>query len=226
MFGHDPLADVQNYLLYLPIFPGLSKRCYAQIREHEIEFRDGVACLKHRPWEKVMNMFTRRPDPSLQIALLQITAVEYGDTELVEGLRKAEKIYLSKSKEPGSFKFKDVNPLTMAYYAFSRISKKGYWSDVILRGMPETAFTGPVLSECGYPDVVPAKAASNGDDLDLVLYNGSEPGKQRIVLERLKPAARYSVNAGEQTFTSGADGKAELDVYLDGRTEVKIALCA
>ena len=226
MFGHDPLADVQNYLLYLPVFPGLSKRCYAQIREHEVEMRDGVAYLKSRPWEKVMNMFTRRPDPSLQIALLQITALEYGDMELVEGLRKAEKVYLSRSKEPGSFRFKDVNPLTTAYYAFSRISKKGYWSDVILRGMPDTAFTGPLLADCCYPDVVPAKAASSGDDLDLVLYNGTEAGNKRIVLERLKPDTGYTVNGGAQTFTSDAGGKAELEVYLDGRTEVKIELSA
>jgi len=222
MFGHDPLADVQNYLLYLPIFPGLSRRCYAQIREHEIEFRDGAAYLKHKPWDKIMNMFTRKFDPSLQIALLQITALEYGDMELVEGLRKTETMYLSKSKEPGSFRFKDVNPLTTAYYAFSRISKKGYWSDVILRGMPETAFTGPLLTECEYPNVIPAKAASSGDDLDLVLYNGAEPGEQRIKIERLKPGAEYLINGGEKKFVSDSNGQAELFVHLDGRTEVKI----
>ena len=224
MFGHDPLADVQNYLLYLPIFPGLSKRCYAQIRKHEVEFRDGVAYLKHKPWEKVMNMLTHKPDPSHQIALLEITALEYGDSELVEGLRKAETLNLSKSKEPGSFKYKDVGPLTMAYYAFTRISKKGYWSDVILRGMPDTAFTGPLLAGCAYPDVIPAKAASSGDDLDLVLYNGAEPGNFRIELERLRPDTAYTVNAGGQTFVSDSEGKAGLEVYLDGRTEVKITL--
>ena len=224
MFGHDPLADVQNYLLYLPIFPGLSKRCYAQIRKHEVEVRDGVAYLKHKPWERIFNMFTHKPDPSLQIALLQITALEYGDMELVNALRETEKMYLSKSKEPGSFKFKDVNPLTTAYYAFSRISKKGYWSDVILRGMPETAFSGPILSDCSYPDVIPAKAASNGDDLDLVLYNGAEPGEQRIRIERLRPNTRYSINGSGETFVSGADGCTDLNVYLSGRTEVKIAV--
>jgi hypothetical protein len=220
--GYDPLVDMQNYLHYLPIFPGLAKRCYAQIRKHEIEFRDGVAYLKRRPWERIMNMLTRKFDPSLQIALLEMTALEYGDMELVEGLRKAEEMYLAKSREPGSFKYKNVSPLTMAYYAFSRISKKGYWSDVILRGMPETAFTGPILADCSYPEVIPAKAASNGDDLDLVLYNGAGPGEQRLKLERLKPSAAYSVNAGEKTFTADANGEAELFINLDGRTEVKI----
>ena len=225
--GYDPLADVQNYLHYLPIFPGLAKRCYAQIRKHEVVFRDdGVAYFKRRPWEKILNMFTHKPDPSLQLALLEMTAVEYGDTEFVKGLRKAEEQNLAKSKEPGSFKFKGVNSLTMAYYAFTRISKKGYWSDVILRGIPETAFSGPLLAECEYPNVIPAKAASSGDDLELVLYNGAEPGEQRIKLERLRPDTSYSINGGEKTFTSDSDGQAELFVHLDGRTEVMVTLSA
>ena len=218
----DPLADVQNYLHYLPIFPGYAKRCFAQIRKHEVAFEDGVAFLTHRPWEKIVNMFTQKPDCSLQIALLEMTAVEFGDTELVKGLRKAEERHLAKSKEPNSFAYKDVNSLTMAYYAFTRISKKGYWQDVILRGMPETAFTGPVLAECEYPKVIPAKAASSGDDLDLVLYNGAEPGEQRIKLERLKPDTSYQINGGEREFTSDANGHTELYIYLDGRTEIKV----
>ena len=222
LLGYNPLADVQNYMLYLPIFPGLSKRSYAQVRKHEVELRDGVAYLKRSPWEKIINMFTRKPDPSLQIALLQMTAVEHGDTELVEGLRKAEEINLARSKEPGSFKYRGASNMTTAYFAMTRILKKGYWSDVILRGMPETAFTGPLLADCSYPDVIPAKAASSGDDLDLVLYNGAEPGNQRIRIERLKPDTLYTVNMGEQTFTSDSKGQAELDVFLDGRTEVRI----
>ena len=123
---YDPLADVQNYMHYLLIFPGLAKRCYAQIRKHEVEIRDGVAYLKRKPWEQVLNMFTRQPDPSLQMAMLAMTALEHGDTELVEALRKAEKIYLSRSKEPNSFEFKDVQSLTMSYFAFMRFAKKGY----------------------------------------------------------------------------------------------------
>jgi hypothetical protein len=112
----------------------------------------------------------------------------------------------------------------MAYFIFTRISKKDYWSDVIMRGMPETAFTGPLLAECEYPKVIPAKAASNGDDLILVLYNGAESGEQRLKLERLRPDTQYNINNGDKTFTSDSSGQAELFVYLDGRTEVNITL--
>jgi len=220
--SHDPLADVQNYMHYYLVFPGLAKRCYAQIRKHEVEFRDGLPHLKFRPWDKILNMFTQQPDPSLQIVMLEMTAIEYGDKELADGLRKIESMYLSRSKEPNSFAYQNVSTLTMSYYAFTRFAKKGYWEDVVHRGMPETAFTGPLLTECEYPKVIPAKATSSGDDLDLVLYNGAEPGEQRLKIERLKPNTGYKINGGQSSFTSDADGCAILMVNLDGRTEVKI----
>ncbi|MDR0839287.1 MAG: hypothetical protein LBN99_06550 [Oscillospiraceae bacterium] len=220
--GYNAMADVQNYLHYLPIFPGLARRNYALIRKHEVEIRDdGVAYVKDTPWEKMVNMFTQQPDPSLQMGLLAMTAAEYGDTQLVDALRKAETKYLSRSNEPNSFKFKDVNTLTVAYFAFSRLCKKGYWSDVILRGMPETSKTGPILTDCAYPDVIAAKAVSSGEDLELVLYNGAEAGEQSIKIERLKPGAEYTINGGD-AFSADADGAATLSVNLNGRTPLHI----
>ncbi|MDR2531006.1 MAG: hypothetical protein LBC65_05665 [Oscillospiraceae bacterium] len=219
--GYNPIADVQNYLHFLPIFPGLARRCYAAIRMHEIEFKDGVAQLRRTPWDKTLNMFTQKVDPSLQIALLEMTACEYGDLELIAGLREAERVYLARSNAPNSFRYKDVNSLTTAYLAFSRLCKKGYWQDVILRGMPETSKTGPLLSKCEYPSVIPAKAVSDGSDLELVLYNGAEPGEFPITIERLRPNAAYAVNGGD-AFTADGQGAATLTVTLDGRTPVHI----
>jgi hypothetical protein len=219
--GYNPMADVQNYLHFLPIFPGLARRCYAQVRKHELEIRDGAAYLKKTPWEKIIDMFTFTPNPSLQIATLSMTAAEYGDTEMVEALRKTEKMQLSRTKEPNSFRFKNVNSLTVAYLAFARLCKKGYWSDVVLRGMPDTAKTGPLLTECAYPDVIPAKACSSGEDLELVLYNGAEPGEQRIKIGRLRPDTSYIINGGN-AFMSDGDGRAELTVFVDGRTPLHI----
>ena len=56
----------------------------------------------------------------------------------------------------------------------------------------------------------------------MVLYNGAEPGEQRLKLERLKPDTDYNVNGGEKTFKSDSKGEAELFVHLDGRTAVKV----
>ncbi|MDR0915988.1 MAG: hypothetical protein LBN02_02225 [Oscillospiraceae bacterium] len=219
--GYNPMADVQNYLHFLPIFPGLARRCYALVRKNELEIRDGAAHVKKTPWDKMIDMFTFTPNPSLQIATLAMTAAEYGDTELTDALNKTEEMQLTRSKEPNSFKFQNVNSLTGAYLAFSKLCKKGYWSDVILRGVPETAKTGPVLTDCAYPDVIPAKACSSGEDLELVLYDGAGAGDFPIKIERLHPDTRYTVNGGSE-FTSDAGGAATLTVHLDGRTPLHI----
>jgi hypothetical protein len=219
--GYNPMADVHNYLHWLPIFPGLARRCYAMVRKHELEIRDGAAYVKKTPWDKMIDMFTFTPNPSLQIATLAMLAAEYGDTEMLKALRKTEEMQMTRSKEPESFKFQNVNSLTGAYLAFSRLCKKGYWSDVILRGMPETSKTGPVLSECSYPEVIPAKACSSGEDLELVLYNGAAAGEQQLTIERLKPNTRYTVN-GSDVFVSDGNGCAVLNVFLNGKTPVHI----
>jgi hypothetical protein len=65
-----------------------------------------------------------------------------------------------------------------------------------------------------------AKAYSSGSDLELVLYNGEDPGKQTLKIERLTPGARYE--AAGRGFTADESGAAELTVNLDGRTVVHV----
>ncbi|MDR3210023.1 MAG: hypothetical protein LBT36_05320 [Oscillospiraceae bacterium] len=220
--GHNAFADVQNYMHFAAIFPGIARRGYALLRKTKLEIKNGVAAINDTPWVKIINMFNGKPDASLQLATLELNAAEYGDTEMYDALLRAEEQELSRSKDPRSFQFKDVNSLTACYLAFGRLLKKGYWEDVILRGMPETSKTGPLLADCAFPDVIPAKAASNGDDLDLVLYNGGEPGDQELKLSRLTPNTKYTVNGG-MAFDSDAAGAAAITVNLDGRTPVYIA---
>jgi hypothetical protein len=219
--GYNAMADVQNYMHYSIIFPGLARRCYALIRKTNMAIDGGAAFIKDTPWEKILNMFDGKPDASMQIAALELNAAEYGDIEMYEALRKTEETELSRSREPRSFRFKGVTSLTTCYLAFGRLIKKGFWSDVILRGMPPTARTGPILADCAFPGVLPAKAASDGENLELVLYNGEGPGTQSIKLERLEPLAAYTINASERFIADGS-GAASLEIYLDGRTPLTI----
>jgi hypothetical protein len=88
-------------------------------------------------------------------------------------------------------------------------------------------FTGPVLVDARYPDVLVAKAFSRGDDLELVLYPGAQAGPQRIGVERLKPGATYAVHGGSAAaFRADEDGRATLEIDLRGRTPVQITPAA
>jgi hypothetical protein len=80
-----------------------------------------------------------------------------------------------------------------------------------------------ILTDAKYPDVLVARAFSNSDDLDLVLYPGAKPGPQEIRIERLRPGAKYAMRYGsEQAFTADNNGTASLSVELHGRTPIHI----
>jgi hypothetical protein len=97
---------------------------------------------------------------------------------------------------------------------------------MILDGPPSSALSGPVLTGATYPDVLVAKAFSDGADLNLVLYPGGPPSRQRLRVERLHPGRAYAVVSGEErgSVVADADGRASIDVWLgEGRTEVRLA---
>jgi hypothetical protein len=220
--GYDPLADVQNYLHFAPLFPGLCRRAYALVRKHSLEIRDGIAYISGKRWEEVFDMATLSFNPALVMSQLMMVATEYGDTPMREALLRAEEIYLERSQDPKTLKWKNVPVVTSAFLSFAHIARRGDWSDIILRGPDETARTGPILAGCAFPEVMVAKAASGGADLDLVLYNGEEPGLQTIQIERLKPGAQYRLAGAEGMYRADGGGKLELSVSLDGRTPVHL----
>jgi hypothetical protein len=82
---------------------------------------------------------------------------------------------------------------------------------------------GPILTDAKYPDVLVARAFSNGDDLDLVLYPGANPGRQDIRVERLRPGSKYAMrNGSDHAFAADNSGAASLTVELNGRTPIHI----
>ena len=83
-------------------------------------------------------------------------------------------------------------------------------------------FEGPLLAEAPYPEVIVAKAWSNGTNLDVILYPGDKPCKVTLSLERLKKGATYVY--GEKEIIGDKEGKASIDVSVEGRTPVYLKL--
>lgn len=68
-----------------------------------------------------------------------------------------------------------------------------------------------------------AKAISyTGDDLDLVLYPGTEAISTWISIKNLKPSSGYMIKDCMR-FASNEQGEARISVQLDGRTAIQIA---
>ena len=89
------------------------------------------------------------------------------------------------------------------------------------RGPVGTAFTGPLLREVVFEEVLVAKAVSHsGEDLELVLYNNGEAGVFDLGFGRLVAGREYKWEGGN--FVAGNDGTGTLKVSVDGRTRVLI----
>ena len=90
--------------------------------------------------------------------------------------------------------------------------------------MPQAWQIGPILDKCSYPEVLVARAVSDGYDLRLVLYPGAGPGRRSITIADLLPEQTYDVRgATVDEIVPGPDGRAVLDVDLAGRVEVTVA---
>ena len=93
---------------------------------------------------------------------------------------------------------------------------------MVNKGLPEAWKTGPILAEASYPEVIVARAVTDGQTLDLVLHAGAEPGPQRLGFARLVPGSSYKVQQTGATFTADAEGKAAIELVVSGRTPVEI----
>ncbi|GHE80411.1 hypothetical protein GCM10017786_08150 [Amycolatopsis deserti] len=114
---------------------------------------------------------------------------------------------------------------TLAYTLLGRalFGRTGGWLDLVERGMPEHWLNGPVVDEVPYPDVLVARAVSDGDGLDAVLRATNGGGRFEIGLARLRPRRKYAVEgATDKTVVADDEGRARVTVDVHGRQEVRV----
>jgi hypothetical protein len=213
---------VSNFMSYCyhPIMPGYARRSFALLRGEALELKDGIAYLRGVKWEDMVDMGTGAKTPAGMVGQLEQLCLEFGDYEMARGFREARHRYMVKSNNRFKYQYASVN--SMATIIAALWSQKNDWYDTVLKGPPPAAFTGPVLEECSYPDVLVAKAISHGDDLALVLYNGTAEASQKLTLGRLRRGGRYHIKETGQYFDADAEGSAGITVNLDNRTSLTI----
>ena len=83
---------------------------------------------------------------------------------------------------------------------------------------------GPRLTDVAYPDVLVARAVTDGEALDLVLRPGAGPKRVSLGFERLCPGRRYRVIGAEsQVLVADLLGRASVTAQLNDRIEVRVA---
>jgi hypothetical protein len=161
-------------------------------------------------------------------ASVLIGAREFGEDRIAEAAERGLEVDCGGVNVDGVTRYAGGSNLANADVVLGKLMRTGDFRRSFVEGPPKCALEGPVLAEAIYPDVLVARAFSDGENLDLVLYPGRPDegaGTQTIRLERLKSGRDYSVaGASPGRFTADPDGTAHLDVALVGRTPVTVTL--
>jgi hypothetical protein len=160
----------------------------------------------------------RRGSLFAYVAIL-VSAREFGDDELAEAALRSMDQDCGLSRNGVACYTKGSN-LANVWGVEGRLMRTGDFRNSFVTGPPQSVFTGPILTDARYPDVLVAKAFSGGEDLDLVLYPGAGNGRQNVRIERLRPSARYA--AGDRSIEADETGAALLEVDLRGRTAIHV----
>lgn len=214
------LSQLSVAIYFNALHAGHARRAYA-IARHEALQVEGGRLKIDMPLNLMVDVGDYSINPCLHMALVALAAQEQGDEHMAElALKEAE---AARPRKPGAARaLEDVSCATNVMLATARWAKRNDWRHLINRGPEPAALKGPLLAECRYPDVLVARAISDGSNLELVLYNGAGAGPQMLTIERLAPNAHYRRSDTGGTFAADAEGRAVLTVQVDGRTEVTL----
>lgn len=219
----DNLLSVSQ--VFNAIHPGYAKRWYVLVRDGFLELTPDGLTLKNGDWSDCTDFGNYQRNPGMALGSIALAAREHGDDVTAEAaLAKADQL-LQPLGTKGVFAYAGISNTANINLAVARWSRRNDWLDTINYGPSPGARSGPILNDCGYPDVLVARAVSDGKSLDLVLYDGQAAGHHVIKVERLEPGRTYDVQGAKPaSLIAPPDGVVTLGVELHGRTEVMIRL--
>jgi hypothetical protein len=204
--------------------PEIAQRTWWLLREQELRpTADGVSTRPGVSARLDPGSYQLGTDTYSQVVTL-MAARELGDEELAtqvqQGLDGREAI----AESGGARCYADASGLANLYANLGRYGRHSALRDLVVFGAPEAWRSGPVLAGVAYPDVLVARAVTDGEALDLVLRPGAGPVRTVLLIERLVPHREYVVTGAARSSTiASPDGTAVIEVDLGGRQEVRIA---
>jgi hypothetical protein len=221
-FWANPSVQTTTAFWMHPALTDLSLRTWWLLKR-DLEIRDG---LLHLP-----RFLTKGLDPGSYLlgrdtfgqAVAMMAAREIGDEEYAQAAQRTLDEREPVEDRDGVRRMSDASGLANLYATLGRFLRKDGLGDLVAHGVPDAWHRGPVLAECAYPEVLVARAVTDGTALDLVLLPGAGPVRTTLSVERLDPGRTYTVSGGlEPTVTADAEGRAMVGVDLGGRHEVRL----
>lgn len=217
----SPSEDANLSFWMHPTVPDIAVRAW-EIARHDL-FRGGEGTgLELRPMKAKLDPSNYQRNRVYAYGVIGMAAAEHGDTQAWRAVNNAlaEEESITEGgvlRYPGGSVWAHTSLLNM------RLGRTNALHDLVNEGMPAAWQDGPVLAGANYPNVLVAKAVSDGAALDLVCHPGRAGGREVLDIAQLKPNQRYRCEGAVKTSaTADGEGKISLEVELDGRTEVRI----
>lgn len=204
-----------------PLFPDIAARWW-EIARSEL-FRStgsGLELLPLKPWLDAGNY---RFNTAYALGALGMAARELGDDDAARAIRGAID-ELDTARHDGVLSYPGCSTWSHTFMLNMRLGRANGLSDLVNAERPAAWRDGPVIDDAPYPDVLPARAVSDGAALEAVLYPGATGGRFDLTLAGLRAGAGYRLDGcvGERAIAD-ADGRVRLAVELDGRREIRVA---
>lgn len=202
------------------VFPDLALRAW-EIARHEL-FRRGAHGLELIPLKPWLDAGNYRFNTAYALGALGMAARELGDGDALVAVRTAMD-ELPTNRAGGVLSHPGCSTWSHAFLLKTRVGRANGLADLVAHGLPAAWREGPVIEELAWPDVLAARAVSDGAALEAVLYPGRDPGRHALGLARLQPGRRYRCEGCvDPEGVADATGRLSVTVALEGRTPVRI----
>ena len=204
------------------IFPDLARRSWEIVRREMLHVDAGGARLDLRGFDRFDTGNYRRSNATALTAVMA-AATEMGDAEAHDAVRAAFMADHPPVMDVGVLHHPGVSTQVHSVAFCSRAGRTNAIHDLVADGLPAAWREGPLLENVQYPDVLVAKAVSDGAALDLTLLPGRDPGRHTLGLSQLRAGARYRCEGTvEPEVGADAEGRANVTVELTGRRAVRV----
>ncbi len=200
--------------------PEQAVKTWENLRENLIRIEGDDVKIDATSWEVIDPGNYSRGTGMSRVSVMA-SAKEHGDDEMADALeRSLDKRYKTIRKD-GARAYTGISSWGNAGHVLARFTTKNSMAHLLAGQVPEQWKAGPVLGQAAYPDVLVARAVSDGRALELVLRPGSHGERTVLGIERLAPRHDYIVSGGvDNTVTADEEGRALVTVALDARREV------
>lgn len=218
------ISDVAPAVFCGPYLPHVAHRHWALMKRENLQWtKDGKLELTNLIGADNIDPGNYKSGRGFVRNAMAGVASEYGDYKIRDELiRQMDEEHFPVYKtKTGALKNKGLSTLGQCSGLRGRLGAQGDWLRLLTEGPPEHCFRAPILDKVAFPDVLVAKAYSHdGKSVELVLYNGKQPGSFKLGFKNMRAGQAYKLDNEE--LKADANGEASFSLEINGRTEVTL----